>query len=96
MSLHAAEIKLMLYRRRISRSGFRHIGLEAVFFPEPLDHIASVPADSPAVKPPFPRETSDQSKRREDPVRAPRQARNVMGSENLLTGWKAFVDPPRE
>jgi hypothetical protein len=86
----------MLCRRQISCSGSRYIGPEAVFFPEPLEHIVSVPADLPATKPSLPGEAPEQSKRREDPLRAPGQARNVMGSENLLARWKTFIDPPRE
>ena len=54
------------------------------------------PSNPPSMKPLLAWEPSQERQRRENPLRASRQSRDVMVSENIVTRRKTFVDPPRE
>ncbi len=63
---------------------------------EPLEDVASQPADPPAVKPLPSREATEQCQRSKDPAMSPREPGNVMGGQQLLEGGTFLIDPLRE
>ena len=62
---------------------------------QPSVDIITMPADSPAAKPSFPGKSPDGGERCEDPATPARQARKVMGGEDLGPGRVGLVNPLR-